>query len=356
MLTFLISMLILALTLAAVRVASSVANATASSSTDARSCLVKAFQSGQQHDRKEFSQFGEDGIIEVMHRCIGREFKGTYVEFGTESCHECTTKFLRQSKGWTGLLLDGGHSNPSINLQKELIYYDNIVSLFQKYKVPMEFDHLTVDLDLNTFYPAQAVLAAGYRPRALVMEMNRNFDDTLSQAYVTLNLPNSRCTFSTGWGIWGERVPNAGGMKMNCYYGASPLALTRLAQHFGYLPIALDQAGVNIFFIHSNEVGGLKPPTSQAGGNAPGDPIDEDFNLAKAVKSLGAHSTLGRSMHAACHLNAWNKVPRGLNFSSPDWMEGLELVVLGQGENGRGRTFTEEKLVSGGKKKTPRVD
>jgi hypothetical protein len=322
--------------------------------SEARSCLIKAFQSGQMQDRKELSQVGEDGIMEAMHRCIGREFNGTYAEFGTESCSECTTRYLREKKGWTGLLLDGGHDNPSINLNREMIFADNIVSLFQKYKVPHPLlDHLTVDLDLNTFYPMQALLAAGYRPRTITVEINRNFDMPLSQSYVTLNLPSSRCDFRNVWDNWGQQHHPV--VRMNCYFGASPLALTRLAQYFGYLTIALDEAGVNMYFIHSSEVGGLRPPSQpfvpSQPSQEPGDTIDEDFNLQKAIKALGVKSQLGKSLHHPCHNNAWYKVPPGVNFSSPDWMGQLEVVVLGMGENDVGRTFTEQKLVMGGNKK-----
>lgn len=117
----------------------------------ARSCMIKAFQTdGKLQDKRVFSQMGEDGIIEAMHRCIDREFNGTYVEFGTESCRECTSRHLREKKGWKGLLMDGGYQDESINLHKEMIAYDNIVSLFQKYKVPMQFDLLMIDLDLNS--------------------------------------------------------------------------------------------------------------------------------------------------------------------------------------------------------------
>jgi hypothetical protein len=321
--------------------------------SEARFCLIKAFQSGQLQDRKELSQVGEDGIMEVMHRCIGREFNGTYAEFGTESCSECTTRYLREKKGWTGLLLDGGHDNSSINLHREMIFADNIVSLFQKYKVPPFLDHLTVDLDLNTFYPMQALLAAGYRPRTITVEINRNFDSPLSQSYVTLSLPSSRCDFRNMWDNWGQQRDPV--VRMNCYFGASPMALTRLAQFFGYLPMAFDEAAVNMYFIHSSEVGGLRPPSQPSQPPLPsqetGDAIDEDFNLEKAIKALGDKSHLGKSIHHPCHNNAWYKVPSGVNFSSPDWMGQLEVVVLGMGGNDVGRTFTEQKLVMVGSKK-----
>jgi hypothetical protein len=48
---------------------------------------------------------------------------------------ETNTRYLREEKGWRGLLMDGGHENPSINLHRELIYPAKIVQLFEKYEV-----------------------------------------------------------------------------------------------------------------------------------------------------------------------------------------------------------------------------
>ena len=43
---------------------------------------------------------------------------------------------LQMHEGWQGLLMDGGYSNPSINLQKEFIMAENIEELFRKHSVP----------------------------------------------------------------------------------------------------------------------------------------------------------------------------------------------------------------------------
>jgi hypothetical protein len=93
---------------------------------------------------------------------------------------ECTSRNLRENHNFTGLMMDGGYSNPALNLQQELIYASNIVQLFEKHKVPHPargptFDHFTVDIDVNSFGVAWKVLQAGYRPRSLAVEFNRNF-------------------------------------------------------------------------------------------------------------------------------------------------------------------------------------
>ena len=52
-------------------------------------------------------------------------------------------------------MMDGGFDNPSINLHKEWINSSNIVGLFEKYKVPKNFDHMTIDIDLTTLWEMQ---------------------------------------------------------------------------------------------------------------------------------------------------------------------------------------------------------
>ena len=48
--------------------------------------------------------------------------------------------------------MDGSHSNASIGLHKEWMNSSNIVDLLLKHGVPMAYDHVTVDVDLNTFW------------------------------------------------------------------------------------------------------------------------------------------------------------------------------------------------------------
>ena len=73
---------------------------------------------------------------------------------------------------WTGLLLDGGHANPQINLYQEEITPANIVDLFRKYGVPPEPDYVSIDLDTTDLWVLRALLASRYRPRVLSVEYN----------------------------------------------------------------------------------------------------------------------------------------------------------------------------------------
>lgn len=193
----------------------------ASSHTAEYKCLVDGF-STEAKDRKITSQWGEDGIVEFIFGCLGSGNK-TYAEFGVEDGKECATRRLREEFKWTGLMMDGGYNNPSIGLHQELFYAENIAALFQKYNMPMSPDFVVVDADQNTFWIAQALLVAGYRPRVMSVEYNRNFHPT--QSYTTLYLPAEAWTHPS------------------CHFGASALAFQRLLNHFDYSLVASDTIG-----------------------------------------------------------------------------------------------------------------
>ena len=98
-----------------------------------------------------------------------------YVEFGVEDCmSQCNTRYLREN-GWdvkSSLLMDGGHSNPDINLQQVIFWPSNIVTHFQKFGVKVEFDFLSVDTDSYDWFMIEAILEAGYKPRVIATEYN----------------------------------------------------------------------------------------------------------------------------------------------------------------------------------------
>lgn len=98
-------------------------------------------------------------------------------EFGFDSSEYesgggANTRNLRDSYNWTGLLMDGGHANPQINLHQEVITPANIVDLFRKYAVPREPDYVSIDLDTTDLWVLRALLASHIRPRVLSVEFN----------------------------------------------------------------------------------------------------------------------------------------------------------------------------------------
>lgn len=210
------------------------------------------------YEYKIYSQNGEDGIIHQIFETIGTQTK-YYVEFGTENGSECNTRYLMK-RGWTGLLMDGSHRNPKINLHQEYITAENINLLFQKYHVPFDFDLLSIDIDFNDFYVWHA-LDKAYQPRVVIIEYNAT------------HLPHEdKVIIYDPKGYWD---------KTN-YFGASMLAMYHLGKSKGYSLVYAN--GVNLFFIrddiideleeqevlfkHINDVEALyRPPTYGNGPN-----------------------------------------------------------------------------------------
>lgn len=182
-----------------------------------------------QHERKIFSQNGEDGVIEKIFEVIKTTNK-YYVEFGVENANECNTRNLRENCGWTGLLMDGGYENKEIGLYQEFITAENINDLFKKYNVPQEFDLLSIDIDYNDFYVWKS-LDEIYQPRVVIIEYNASHLPTEDK--VVKYDPNA---------VWDETN----------YFGASIRALYNLGKRKGYSLIYANNQGVNLFFVKSS--------------------------------------------------------------------------------------------------------
>lgn len=278
----------------------------------ARDCLLRTFNTtnATMQERKVFSQLGEDGIIESIFGCIGTTERN-YVEFGVEDGRQCTTRNLRENHGFSGLMMDGSNNRPEINLQQELMYSHNIVQLFKKYSVPHpKFDHMTVDLDQNTFWVALSVMRAGYRPRSLTVEINRNF--ARGDSYAVIDMPQEM------WSSAGD-----------CYFGASTKAWVVMLRCFGYHLVYVDAAGVNAFFVHNSTVG-KEPLLSLADAQG-------------AAIQGGEHKLL----HGQCMRHAWVRIEDHVDFADASVDIGsLPVVFLGH-EGNTHRVYYEIEVPAG---------
>jgi hypothetical protein len=181
------------------------------------------------YERKIFSQNGEDGVIEHILHLIGFNNK-YYVEFGVEDGSECNTRYLKQTYGFNGLLMDGRYHNDEIGLYQEFITAENINQLFKKYNVPLEFDLLSIDIDYNDLYVWKAINKK-YKPSLVVIEYNAEHEPPLS---LTVEYDPTR--------MWD-------GSK---HFGASLCALNHIAIEKGYTLVYCNQNGVNAFFVRND--------------------------------------------------------------------------------------------------------
>lgn len=172
-----------------------------------------------------FSESGEDGILFELFRLYGTTNK-YYVEFGAEDGSQCNTRALKES-GFDGILFDMNYSNPSIHLYKETITVGNVIDIFKKYNVSLDFDLLSLDIDSYDFYVLQEILKV-YTPRIFVCEYNAT------------HLPNE------------DKVVLKKSIINNNYFGASILSFYKLAQKYNYSLVYANEKGVNLFFVHND--------------------------------------------------------------------------------------------------------
>ena len=174
-------------------------------------------------------------VIRTIFGAIGTTNR-QFVEVGFNVNEQCTgsgsnTCELWRDEGWTGLLLDGAHSNASINLHTELVFSHNIEELFRKYHVPTTVDYVSVDVDSWDIWIVDAMLRS-YHPRLISIEYNPNFPWRYSLAYPDSSMMRSARE---------DRVQHdaVGVFRGGCFYGSSPRALDMLATKHGYEIVAV---------------------------------------------------------------------------------------------------------------------
>lgn len=189
---------------------------------------------------KMYAQFGEEAIFDYIFKHIGTTNKFV-VDFGAGTLNSglSNSRYLIES-GWSGLLMDGNPAEENEIIKKEFITAENIVSLFDKYNVPKEFDMLSIDIDGNDFWVLKSILNSDYSPRVIINEFNGCLQEGDLQV-MKYNPEHS----------WGS----------NDYYGASFEAFKTLLNQGGYT-LVHQVATTNMIFIKSDIVGEQNLPVS----------------------------------------------------------------------------------------------
>lgn len=186
---------------------------------------------------KYFSQSDEDGILIEILRRLGLR-AGTCVEIGCGDGLENNTLILL-AQGWRSVWIDAAdlafdpQSNPSLLAHsKEFVTAENISSLVSRGLMTLQsetVDVLSVDIDGNDGYVAEALLQVGLCPEVIVIETNEvlpppiRFQQPYQPDYVWDKTKNS------GWSLQ---------------------SLANLLAPYGYRCVACNlQTGVNAFFV-----------------------------------------------------------------------------------------------------------
>ena len=185
---------------------------------------------------KVFSQNKEDGFLDALLALVedthGAPVPRTYAEFGAEDGLECNTRYLREYRGWEGVLLDGGHEDAGRNLHKAFVTPDNINALLLRFGVaPGVLGVLSIDLDYYDFYVWRAILTEGtFRPVVVIVEYNSSI-----RPEEALVVP-----FTDESDSWDMDTH---------FYGASLRAMVLLGRRHGYEFVGCETSGTNAFFI-----------------------------------------------------------------------------------------------------------
>lgn len=178
------------------------------------------------------SQFNQDDVLKRIFDEIGTTNKFC-VEFGHDSNEfgSANTGNLRTKEGWSGILFDGSHENPEINLHKEFITSKNIVDIFDKYNVPLEPDYVSIDIDSTDLWVFRSLIMSKYKPRVVTVEYN--------------------CYFPWGSYMTIPDDPNFQWNQKDHVYGASLTALYSVGREFGYNLVYVDYPA-DAFFVRSD--------------------------------------------------------------------------------------------------------
>lgn len=190
----------------------------------------------ERFERRDFSQGGEDGVLEAVFERIGVG-EGTFVELGCGDAVQCNTKALRE-RGWRGLLVDGSEPcrDPRARVVRAWVTAENVERILSEHGAPHQPDLLSIDLDGNDYWVWRALRR---RARVVVIEYNANWG------------PDARLTIPY------DPARHWDGTDA---YGASLAALVELGRAKGYTLVHCSTSGVNAFFVADELIGESRRP------------------------------------------------------------------------------------------------
>jgi hypothetical protein len=196
------------------------------------------------HERKVYSQFGEDGVLQEVFRRVGTTNR-SFVEFGVEGGLENNTAYLLL-QGWSGLWIEAVPAyveairagfapllrTGQLSVRGSAVTAENVERLFAEAGVPAEPDLLSIDIDGNDYWVWKSVTR--YAPRVVVVEYNATFPPPTEWVMA----------YDPGY-AWDGTVT----------FGASLEAVVRLGAAKGYALVGCSLGGANAFFVRQDLAG-----------------------------------------------------------------------------------------------------
>ena len=190
-----------------------------------------------EYERKDFSQFGEDGVIDRIFQIIEPTSR-FIVEFGAhDGITNSNARNLVLAHQWGAFLIEGDHKRatalqaaykdrPRVTTLEAWVFPGNIEILFEDHGVPKDLDFLVVDIDSNDYYVWRAIHE--YRPKVVMIEANHMFPP-----------PQLMVIDFHPMNYWDHTA----------YTGASLQSMYNLAKQKGYELIHCMRRGPNAFFV-----------------------------------------------------------------------------------------------------------
>ena len=136
------------------------------------------------HAANEYSQFGEDGILQKILDVLGEPIRWC-VEFGAwDGRYLSNTYALIEKRGFSAVLIEGSkekftelsenfRGNDKVTPINAFVGFgsdDGLDQILARTSIPEEFDLLSIDIDGNDYHVWRAV--ERYKPRIVVVEYN----------------------------------------------------------------------------------------------------------------------------------------------------------------------------------------
>lgn len=199
-----------------------------------------------QHEKKIYSQNGEDGIIEHIFNHItptNKRFAEIGVSAESEQQPQTNTMNLT-NKGWAGHwfdCVDMPHVPLTCYFVKKMLTADNVAETFESLRIPHDIDILSIDIDGNDYYLLKAL--RDYRPILYILEYNGCFDGSIEHI-----MPRNDNY------MWPGQSDRTAGISLK--------SLTKYANDIGYDLVYCESMGVNAFFVR-RDVNVFQPLTSE---------------------------------------------------------------------------------------------
>ncbi len=192
---------------------------------------------------KVYSKNGGDGLLLYIFSKV-RVTNRTFVEIGVQDGRECNTANLSLNFSWQGIIIDANKEwiesarlfygeklrkkAGNVKAVPCFVTAENVNQLLLGQGFQGEIDLLSIDIDGNDYWVWKAIDAVN--PRIVVVEYNASLG--LGSITIKYN-PNFH-------------------YQRDLYFGASLLALAKLAKEKGYILVGCDSYGHDAFFVRKD--------------------------------------------------------------------------------------------------------